>query len=352
MRPAASPTTQRRIARLFGTAGSTTDKLYPVRRITESYAVSLPNTSSIHDGGDRGPCLPSLFTRSEKMEVELSAVHTGPPPIYAPNHLDVGAMNRRQRRAAAPKAPSSNELSSATDGPVSRPPSPSSSKSRAKTLYEIAAERQAELAPHGKPFPKTVNQSDESTATRLVKLTRDGNIVDTNANHGQSSPAAAAATPITSSPLPPIVDTLLLSAPLSSLHFTLSFLTFHQYAQQDLLSIPSLLKETIFIALPTLTLLIHVAHGHVLPFLKIAASPPIRSALKIAQQLILVITANVAGCYLIYLTNDQAYYAVMKRAPAIGTLWVWCVLELGLAGALAGVVGPGIFAWWNGYGVF
>lgn len=266
-------------------------------------------------------------------------------------------MNRRQRRAAAANGPSSAELSSAelssaSEIPMARPPPPTSSNPKPKTLYEIAQERQAELFPHGQPFPKdtkTLNSSSTSNATKVVTITPDGKISDTTSAEAEAV-IAAAADPPASEPLPPLVDTLLLSFPLTSLHFTLTFLTYHQYAQPDHLALPTLLKESIFIAFPTLTFLIHIAHGHALPAPDL--SPRIRSAIKIAQQLVFVITANIAGCYLIYLTNDRGYYAVMKRAPAIGTLWVWCIIELGLLGALAGVVGPGGFAWWNGYGVF
>lgn len=259
-------------------------------------------------------------------------------------------MNRRQRRAAAATTGStpSHESSSASEIPMAHPPSPTPSKPKARTLYDIAAERQAELSPLGRPFPKEQSNGTIGKAAKLVTLTPDGMISDTTPTEADFAATAARASP--NEPLHPLVDTLLLAAPLSALNFTLSFLTFHQYAQPDLLSIPSLLQQTLLVAFPTLTLLIHITHGHALPSTKI--SPRISYALKIAQQLIFIITANIAGCYLIYLTNDRGYYAVMKRAPAIGTLWVWCIIELGLVGALAGVVGPGIFAWSNGYGVF
>jgi hypothetical protein len=239
-------------------------------------------------------------------------------------------MNRRQRRAAVAKdGPSSRPAPSEPEIPMALPltSSPNSSTRQAKTLYEIAAERQAELAPHGKPFPK---------ATKLANA---------------AAPEPAPNPPPQAEALPPLLDTLLLSFPLTSLHFTLTFLTHHQYAPADHLSLLSLLQQSLLVAFPTLTLLIHTAHGHALPTSTIT-STAISTATKLAQQLAFIITANIAGCYLIYLTNDRGYYAVMKRAPAIGTLWVWCVIELGLMGALAGVAGPALFAWWNGYGVF
>ena len=250
-------------------------------------------------------------------------------------------MNRRQRRAAA-AAPSSfsDQISSASDIPLARPPSSSSTNLKTKTLYEIAAERQAKLAPHGQPFPQNADQSNESPlvrATKFVTLSPDGAISDL----------------FVTEPPNPILDTLLLSFPLSCLHFTLSFLAAHQYAQQDLISLSALLKQTSLVAFPTLTLLIHFFHGHALSVTRNTAnlSLKFRAATRLALQVLYVIIANTAGCYLIYLTNDKGYYAVMKRAPAIGTLWVWCIIEMGLLGSLAGVVGPGLFSWWNGYGL-
>lgn len=31
---------------------------------------------------------------------------------------------------------------------------------------------------------------------------------------------------------------------------------------------------------------------------------------------------------MVHATNRYGYYAVMKKAPGIGTLWIWCVVEL------------------------
>lgn len=263
-------------------------------------------------------------------------------------------MNRRRRQrlarqSAATPTPVPDRNSSAADTPLSKNPPSNPSEAKRMTLYEIAAERQAELAHNGQPFPKTANQTDSSEssiAAKFVTLFPSADISTTT-----PTDALFSDTPATDLPNA-ILDTLLLSIPLSTLHFTLSFLTAHQYAQQDLVSIQALLKQTALVACPTLTLLIHIFHGHAIPFtLTTKSSPSTRAATRLALQVFYVIVANVAGCYLIYLTNDKGYYAVMKRAPAIGTLWVWCIIELGLLGALAGVLGPWIFAWWNGYGV-
>jgi hypothetical protein len=145
-------------------------------------------------------------------------------------------------------------------------------------------------------------------------------------------------------------DTLFLALSLSCLHFTLSFLTVHQYAQE--LRLLPIVLNTIFVALPTLALVIHLVHGHLFGLTSGRVPRRLRKAATVAQQVLFLLAANIAGCYLIHLTNDKGYYAVMKNAPSIGTIWVWSIIELGLGGALAGVAGPGLYAWWNGYGIW
>jgi hypothetical protein len=250
-------------------------------------------------------------------------------------------MNRRQRRAAASTSESAKttSITSADQIPLSRPPSTKSEA--AKTLYEIVAERQAKLAPHGQPFPKSAQASNK---TKIVKINANGSIEDTPAPGDRPEDLDSEES------AKPIFDTVFLAFPLSCLHFTLSVLTVHQYAQE--LTFGSIIFNTAFVAFPTLCLLIHLLHGHLLALPGVAQPEVMRRVLSTLRPILFVLTANVAGCYLIHLTNDHGYYAVMKRAPGIGTVWVWSVLELGLTGALGGVIGPGLYAWWNGYGVF
>ena len=40
----------------------------------------------------------------------------------------------------------------------------------------------------------------------------------------------------------------------------------------------------------------------------------------------------------------------MKRAPALGTLWVWAVVEMRLAYAVVGLLAPLAYMWWGGFG--
>lgn len=245
-------------------------------------------------------------------------------------------MTRRQRRA---KPPATIGIESAADIPMSVPEA-SSTRIQGKTLYEIAAERQAQLAPHSEPFP---DAADRKGKVRYVKITPDGKTVDATTEEEIADDDGIEEGS-------PVLDTLFLALSLSALHFTLEVLTVHQYAQE--LRFPPIFVHTIFVAFPTLMLLIHLLHGHLLLLPAVAVSDRVSLGLQTAKQILFLIVANLTGCYLVALTNDRGYYAVMKNAPSIGTVWVWSVLELGLAGAVAGVAGPGMYAWYHGYGIF
>lgn len=44
---------------------------------------------------------------------------------------------------------------------------------------------------------------------------------------------------------------------------------------------------------------------------------------------VVTFAASIAiGCYILYAANEQGYMAVMKRAPPLGTLWVWLIVEM------------------------
>jgi len=62
--------------------------------------------------------------------------------------------------------------------------------------------------------------------------------------------------------------------------------------------------------------------------------------------------AIMAGCYLIYSGNEHGYYMVMQKAPPVGTLWIWSVVEMDLALTMLHLVVVGAYTWWNGYGNF
>ena len=242
-------------------------------------------------------------------------------------------MSRRQRRAQQNKS-----AVQTVDGIPHARPEDTATKDHskpAKTLFEIAAEKQAQLNPSARKFNFDTNDSSNVVN---VKINQDGSIAPPTSEADGDGEVIS-----------PWLDTLFLATSLSALHFTLEVLTVHQYAQE--LRFAPIFQHTLFMAFPTLTVIIHLFRGHLLP-ISTASLPEKAQAASIGlRQLLLLVIANVAGCYLIQLTNDKGYYAVMKNAPSIGTLWVWAILELGLLGALLGVAGPGLYAWKMGYGV-
>ncbi|KIV87685.1 hypothetical protein PV11_03216 [Exophiala sideris] len=245
-------------------------------------------------------------------------------------------MNRKQRRAQDTK---STPLKSAEDIPLAKP---DFTRPTTKTLYEIAAERQAELS--GAVGKRDTNSGVIKPENVVhLKIGKDGQIEP----QSQSPNDTATSQSVDVIPETPWLDAILLATSLSAVHFTLEVLTVHQYAQD--LHFPPIIRHTIFVAWPTLTAIIALFHGLLFPVSLTRKTP---AQILLLRQIVYVAIANVAGCYLINVTNDKGYYAVMKNAPGIGTIWVWSVLELGLFGALAGVVGPGIYAWWNHYGIF
>lgn len=246
-------------------------------------------------------------------------------------------MNRKQRRAQA----SSKNIQTADDIPLAQPDRKKGTD-KTKTLYEIAAERQATLLPQAQTF------TSSPTAKNVVnvKISPDGKIIREDGSPVESDEGDVLSE---DEAVPPILDTLFLATSLSALHFTLEVLTVHQYAQE--LTFKPIIKRTILVAFPSLFLLIHLFRGHLFPVSMTSLSPRLQKVVFFIRQLSFILIANWAGCNLIQLTNDKGYYAVMKNAPSIGTVWVWAVLEMGLIGALTGVVGPGIYAWYWGYSI-
>lgn len=94
--------------------------------------------------------------------------------------------------------------------------------------------------------------------------------------------------------------------------------------------------------------LFYVLHAHpssptLVPGLRPRFQHPVRQA-------VFALASLAAGCHLMYVTNEFAYYAVIKRAPPLGCLWVWTVLELDLCVAVASLAGAAVYMWYNGYG--
>lgn len=214
---------------------------------------------------------------------------------------------RRERRAQAQGRNGGNTV------PLSRP---SKTTTVHKTLLDIANERQL--------LSKSENSSPSITTT---KINPDGSISTLEQSDGSSDPVET-----------PYLDIILYTITLALLHFTLTVLVHHQYATTPP-SLPLLFYESTIASPAPALLLILVAILH-------------PRSHQIATQLLFVTLSIVAGAWLVYASNEDPYMAVMKKAPPLGTLWVWAIVEMkwdwavGCLGLVAG------WAWWKGYAMY
>lgn len=215
-----------------------------------------------------------------------------------------GPRNRKERRAQA-------KQSSANEVPLSQP---SRSAPEGKTLLDIAAERQL-----------LSKESSSSPRITTTKINPDGSLSSEKSDsHAESEPT-------------PYLDIGLYTITLTLLHLTFTVLTHNQYASTPP-SLPSLLyKSTIASPTPLLLLMLvgtlHPRAGHPL------------------VQGLFALISMVCGMWLVHTTNRDAYLATMQKAPPLGTLWVWSVVELKWEIAAVFLAIVAAWGWWCGYGI-
>lgn len=135
----------------------------------------------------------------------------------------------------------------------------------------------------------------------------------------------------------PFGNALFWSVSLTMIHFTLDVLTYNQYRQE--FEWWPIFQRT-FSIFPVLFLLVFMMGSQT------------ASRFPLAKQMLFLIIAVGAGCYTIHVANRYEYYAVMKQAPPLGTLWIWAVIELKLAYAAISVAVDLGFLWYKGYSAF
>ena len=216
--------------------------------------------------------------------------------------------NRRERRSQARKNKDiQNEVTFSQ---------PSREGPRGKTLLDIANER------HLLSNPSQTNPS--ITTTRIQP---DGSLSLEGENNGISGPTAT-----------PYLDIFLYTTTLTLLHYTLTLLVHHQYASSPP-SLPQLFYDsTVASATPALILIL------------VAILHP-RSS-QIATQVLFATLSIVAGAWLVYASNEDPYMAVMKKAPPLGTLWVWAVVEMRWEWAIGSLGVVAGWGWWKGYSIY
>ena len=224
------------------------------------------------------------------------------------------ARNRKERRAQA-----ESDNGKPENFPLAQP---SRDGPKQKTLLDIAQERQLLSQ------SSNLKGADLDPAkTSVVTINPDGSL----SQPSEAGNEDAEAETISSWP-----DIALYTITLIFLHFTLTLLVTHQYSQTRPEIWPLLLSSSVFNRTPSLLLLL-------VSLLHPRASHP-------AMQLGFTAMAIAAGAYLVKISNEDPYMAVMKQAPELGTLWVWSVVECRWELALTGVLTVAGWGWMRGYG--
>lgn len=213
--------------------------------------------------------------------------------------------NRKERRAQARVEEDAFRL----EQPVRGQPA-------LKTLVQLAEER--ELLGSSSAKPVSISTTD---------INPDGSITSERADKNAVTSTADASSLY--------LDIALYTISLTLLHLTFTILVHNQYAQTPP-SVPALLYETT-LASPTPWLLL----------LLVAALHP-RAAHPLAQ-VFFAIASVACGCWLVKTTNTDAYLATMRKAPPLGTLWIWAVVELRWEAAVATLALVAGWGWWVGY---
>ena len=216
--------------------------------------------------------------------------------------------NRRERRAEL-RQMGKHDDSLRTSIPLAQP---SRTTAKGKTLLEIASER--ELVP----------PSSTSPSITTTHINPDGTLSTTQGHTVDSTD---------------YLEVLLYTASLVLLHLTLTLLVENQYSSTPptLSSLPSRIFDTSIASPQPYVLLVLVAILHP------------RSAAA-ATQLLFAAMSVMCGVWLVHTTNRDPYLAAMARAPSLGTLWVWSVVELRWEVAVVTVAAVGIWAWLKGHG--
>ncbi|KAI5291016.1 hypothetical protein KEM52_000286, partial [Ascosphaera acerosa] len=294
-------------------------------------------------------------------------------------------MNRKERRAARSSGPGSNgssvdpmpELSDVSQIPLAKPPAASQRTPNGKTLIELAAEREAALRAQSQGASASASTRARARArdpvdTEFVKVDENGNIV--RGDGTTLAPETPGDAPAIEEEMPPLPDTILYSFPLSAMHLILSYVAMLQYAED--VDYPALFIRSGLVVFPILTLVIHFAHGHIVSFEPLkalykrkpakgkgrmfkpgekfqqaeptraqrvwrASAVALRAFFPLTPQTFVYLPLAIGfGAKLIQTTNEKFYYANMRTAPSLGTLWVWAVIELGFGPAVLAFIVP------------
>jgi hypothetical protein len=220
--------------------------------------------------------------------------------------------NRRERRAAAKET--GKPIAPPTRTPKLKLAQPDRSKPKEKTLLDIYEEKK-ELLNQGQPFDPKYEDG--------LPRGESGNILDVGLGETE--------------PMGPVGDAVFWTVCLCMVHFTLDVLVYSQFAQDIVWS--AIWKRT-GTMLPILFLVTYMMRSE------------LAWKLGIVRQIFFLALGVGTGCYMIHAGNVHQYFAVMKQAPPLGTLWIYSVLEMDLPFAAGSLLLNVAFLLWGGYSFF
>ncbi|EWG51223.1 hypothetical protein FVEG_16775 [Fusarium verticillioides 7600] len=142
-----------------------------------------------------------------------------------------------------------------------------------------------------------------------------------------------------------IFETILWTGVIATVHFTFDVLVQRQYAMEvDWFAI----VQRTFTAWLLFIGLFYVLHPHYSHKSFFPLVP--QQYQETVRQAIFFVASTVGGCYLIHISNNYGYIAVMKQAPPLGCLWVWAVVEMDILWAFPSLCIAVAYAYKNGYG--
>ncbi|OBT61366.1 hypothetical protein VE03_09303 [Pseudogymnoascus sp. 23342-1-I1] len=202
--------------------------------------------------------------------------------------------------------------------------------------------RQKDVSSPDIPLAHPDKYGPDPSRQTLLDLAAERGLLDTETQSRKPGKLPAGTVPLRDEQ--PLIgrlgEAVLWSSSLAMLHFSLDVLTQHQYA--EVLSWPRVIKQSLE-AFAVILVLFYALHPHSVPA---AYFPRIPSLL---HQLIFFASSVGGGCYLIHITNEYSYYAVLKQAPPLGVIWIWSVIELDLLWALGSLLSCLAFLWRGGY---
>jgi len=210
--------------------------------------------------------------------------------------------NRRERRAEAkqtgkPFVP----MKTTTDIPMAVP---DFSRPTGKTLLDVAEERSQAL----------IDKAD------ALNRQRRGD------EDGDNGPIGA------------LGEAIFLSITLFLLHVTLNVLVHNQYGPEKP-SLGPLVKDSLRVA-PALLIAVYALKRR-----EIARRPTVKQVLHF-------VLGTAAGAYMLWLANRESYIGIMKRAPSVGAVWIWNVIEMRLEWAVSSLAVCGVWLWWHGFSLY